>query len=590
LSPSLRAIRHTLRLLRPYRALAALILLLLVMQTALAVADPLILRHLIDGLAATTRARFELVVMVGAVFFAVIILRSALEFALGVGYARLGTCLTRDLRSELMASVVRLPYPTFQRYSTGDLMARINDDVAALERFITESLVMVVLDSVLVIVTLGVLLHFNLPLTLLLLVLLPLHPALFRLVRGRVRQAAREQRSRNATHVAWVKDILDGIQVVLAFRAGRAIRERYEEILRHLADTTYRWQVLRSIGPVLAEGASALLRTVVIIGYGGWLVLQGQLTLGSLVAFFLYSERLIAPLVRLFRVNIVLQSSLASFERIWELLPEGSWYEGASILGPRQETATVRHLGGDDAADLASDPPGGHQTVGIQVDRLSFQYETGEVAAVEGVSLVVPAGGQVALVGASGSGKSTLLMLLAGLFESEVGSITYRWPDGTPVSPGKLRLGFVPQETFLFNLTLRENLLLVRPEATEEMLQRAMRLACIDDLPLDESVGNRGERLSGGQRQRVAVARALLYEPHVLLLDEATSALDPELEARLLANLRQLGLTLILATHRIHAVQDFPRLYVFRHGRIVGEGTHEELLAGCEAYRELLGL
>jgi len=187
----------------------------------------------------------------------------------------------------------------------------------------------------------------------------------------------------------------------------------------------------------------------------------------------------------------------------------------------------------------------------------------------------------VALVGASGSGKSTFLLLLAGLLEPDGGTIRYNSCDGSEPTP---KVALVPQETFLFDLSVEENLRLVRPEATAKEIQLACELAVLEDIPLSVPVGNRGDRLSGGQRQRVAIARAILYQPAVLLLDEATSALDPELEFRILSNLAKLETTLVFATHRLNVVRDFDLICVFDNGEIIAQGSHDELMR-IPAYR-----
>jgi len=478
-----------------------------------------------------------------------------------------------SLRHRLFDRFQRLDARFHDRHSTGGLMSRTNADLREIEALFDSipGAVSALLSAVAVAV---ILFLTNAPLAALSLLCLPLLAALTLRFSRRLHPLVLGVQEDLAALSETVEETVSGVRVVKGFGAEgtRAARLRAE------ADRVYEWSLEVARVRARYEPIFDLLPTlglVVVLGYGGHLMLENRLTVGELVAFNAYLLFLVWPLRRMGQVVGEVQQGLAAASRVAEVLetkPRITDRPGSRPLPPSCSGAEVRFRG------------------------VRFGHE--EETVLDGLDLTVPAGTSVALVGPTGCGKTTAAMLVGRFYDPDEGAVLLDGVDTRELRLAELRraVGLVFEETFLFSGTVRKNIAFADPDASDEEVQRAARLAGAEDfireLPegYDTPLGERGYSLSGGQRQRIAIARAILADPRVLVLDDATSAVDPTKEHEIRAALKTAmrGRTAIIIAHRPATVALADRVALMEEGRVVVEGTHEELLATSDRYREIL--
>lgn len=473
----------------------------------------------------------------------------------------LSRTIEKEQREELFGFLLTRPFAFFERQRVGDLMSRIGDDVGSVRMATGPGLMSFLQAFSLLPVTLGLMIHGSPRLTLAVMAPFALLGLGFYVIGKASHRIQQKLQLVTSELNTFSHETISGEKVVQAFGLENQRIEGFLELSRRQAGLSIRQSaIFSSYGPLamLMGGLAAL----VLVSFGGGLVLSHVLTLGDLTAFTGYLAALSWPVMSLGWAANLFQRARAGQERIDQIFasPENGLPESTAV-------------------NLSEHP------TSLRLEALAHRFETGR--GLGPLDLDIPSGGSLAILGSIGSGKTVLLQVLAGLREAHSGCLRV---DGVALQPQNLRqhwagIGWVPQEAFLFSTTLKENLAMGRPEATDEELWDVARVVCLDDLirrlpaGMETVVGERGVALSGGERQRTALARALLRHPRLMLLDDALSAVDAETESRILDNLRAfLGRsTLVLATHRVFVAELCDRVLVLEEGQPIEYGSPAEL-------------
>jgi ATP-binding cassette, subfamily B, bacterial len=475
-----------------------------------------------------------------------------------------------DLRSTLgfLDHMVRLPFQFFQQRSDGDLMMRLGSNSTVREMVTSKSLA-AILDGVFVLVYGAVVVAVNAKLGAIVFGLVVLEMLVFMVARGRYQRLMAENLEKDARSQSYLVQLLGGIETLKTAGEEQRAVEHYSNLYVEGQNVNLRRTFLDARVDAIREGIAGA-APLILLALGATAVMRGEMTLGSMLAVNSLATSLFGPLSELIGSALDLQLVRSHVDRVDDVLH----------TEPEQDVAKVRTP---------------HELGGAIAGRgLRFRYAENMPYVVDGVNVDIPAGKSVAIVGPSGSGKTTLLNLLAGLYKPSEGSIFY---DGRAVAEldavaVRRQVGFVPQHPYVFGASIRENIALTRPEATLDQVIAAARAAClhddVDKMPMsyDTPVSDGGASLSGGQRQRIALARAVLRQPKALFLDEGTSALDNATEARVIANLDCLPCTRLTVAHRLSTVRNADVILVMVGGKLVEQGSHDELYAqGGEYYR-----
>ncbi len=564
---------HTLaRLAAPYKLRTALALGSLLAATLTALAPPYLAKLAIDrGIAKQDLTALGVVVLL----FLLAGLASWGATAAQTYYTGwTGERILADLRTTLFRHLQRLSLGFYERNRTGVIISRLTNDVEALDQLVTEGVTALVKNSLLLVGSAAILFVLDWRLALATLVALPAMAVATALFRSRSARAYRAVRERLGLVTASLAEDIAGIRVLQAFTCEEASRRRFREVNAHYREANQRTVVLSGLYFPFVDFLSSA-ATAVVLGYGGYLVSGGSLTVGTLFAFIGYLTNFFDPVQDLSQLYNTFLSATAALDKIMDVLdeqPEVRDRPGARALARVQ----------------------GH----VHFDQVRFGYGSGPEV-LHGIELHVRAGTTVALVGHTGAGKSTIAKLLARFYDPRSGGITIDGIDLRDASQESLRrqLGIVPQEGFLFAGTVRENVAFGRPDARPEEVVAAAQAVGAHEFVMqmqrgyETELGERGHRLSLGQRQLVAFARALLADPRILILDEATSSVDIGTERRIESALRRLlaGRTAFIIAHRLSTIRNADLIVVLEHGRIVEQGSHDQLLARRGLYTSLYG-
>ena len=561
LKPFFALVRRT----NPSYGKLAFALALSVVTTLVSLLIPLLTKQLVDGFSMSNLSGMQ-IGLIALVFFVQAGLSAYATYALNYN----GQKIISGLRDLLWKKIIKLPVSYFDTNASGETVSRVTNETMVVKELITTHISGFITGIISVIGSLTILFIMNWKLTLLVLVVVPLAALILVPIGRKMFSISRETQDETARFTGLLNQILPEIRLVKASNAEDVEYGRGKMGISSLFKLGVREAKVQSlVGPLISLVLMAAL--VAVIGYGGMQVSSGELTAGALVAFILYLFQIIMPMGQITTFFTQLQKSIGATERMIEILAEE---EEDTVTGKQIENA---HLP-------------------IQLDRVSFGYKPDQLILKE-VSAVIEAGKVTAIVGPSGGGKTTLFKLLERFYSPTAGSIRLGDEpiDTYSLESWREHIGYVSQESPLMSGTIRENICYgLERDVTDAEIEKAAEMAYalnfIKELPnqFDTEVGERGIMLSGGQRQRIAIARALLRNPSILMLDEATSSLDSQSEKSVQQALEVLmeGRTTIVIAHRLSTVVDADQLLFVEKGEITGRGTHHELMASHDLYRD----
>lgn len=527
-------------------------------------------KYLIDDVIPSndlTKLKWLIVIVVVA-----IVIQSVTSYSLTQILSVEAQHLIAKLRSQVQKHIIKLPIRYFDNAKTGELVSRIMTDVEGVRNLVGTGFAQMIGGVLTAVISLFLLISISPMMTLY--VLLPV--VVFGLVSlkafGKIRPIFRERGKINAQVTGRLTETLGGIRVIKGFNAEaqeiKTFEKGVEELFLNVKASLTATSFVTSAGALLLGLASAG-----IMGIGGYMIMEGEMTFGDFLAFTLYLGFMIAPIVQMSNIGSQLTEAFAGLDRTEEIM------NTPLESDDRKRTRMLESIIGE-----------------VEFKDVSFAYESGKEV-VKSINFNAPAGSVTALVGTSGSGKTTIAGLAATFLNPDSGQILLDGLDLQAVTLDSFRsqLGVVLQDDFLFEGTIRENILFPRPEASDEEVQKAVKAAHVQEfsdrfeLGLDTLIGERGVKLSGGQRQRIAIARAILANPRILILDEATSNLDTESETLIQASLKELmkGRTTFVIAHRLSTIRQADQILVIEQGRIVERGKHDDLIELKGRYYQL---
>ncbi|TMM19437.1 MAG: ATP-binding cassette domain-containing protein [Actinobacteria bacterium] len=563
-------LRLAVRYLRPHVRKEGEMFVYALLGLAFTVVFPFAFRRLLDG--AIPSGKFSEVLLVLGALGAAFVVSLLANLRRAFLSAKVSSSVVRQIRTEMFQRLQSLSLGWFSRHQQGDVISRLFNDVALLEQGLSQTLREGAFQALSLLVSAIVLLILNPLLAVIVLLGAPLIAGVYRaMAKGAQRRSIAVQEQLGG--VLTIASENYGAQgVVKAFALEAKEMARFGRSSNRLFDSEVRLQLFGGLFSLSVNMIVTFLR-LVVLGFGAWLILHHHLTIGGLVAFVSLMGEVLSPVTELTNIGQQLQSATGALVRINEVLDE-----------------TPEIVDNPDATQLAP------MSREVRLNGVGFSYSP-ERRTLEGIDAAIPAGSRVAFVGPTGAGKSSVLALLTRFYDPTEGSVTIDDRDIRHVTLESLRgqIGVVFQDTFLFDNTVRENIAMGRPSASDAEVEAAARAAELHDfvttLPRGYAtlVGERGGRLSGGQRQRLAIARALLRDPAILLLDEATSALDPRTERLIADTLERVGQgrTTIAVTHRLTSIVDYDRIFVIVDGQLVEQGNHDELVAAGRVYATL---
>lgn len=572
----MKSIKQYMEFVKPYKWLIFWTIVIGVLKFAIPLLIPLLLGYVIDniinGEMPTAEKTKQLYTLMGIMFGIFLIARPPVEYLRQYLAQLVGSKILYDLRDSLFDHLQRLSLRFYSNRKAGEIISRVIHDVEQTKVFVITGLMNVWLDMATILIAIVIMLTFDIKLTIIAIALFPLYGFAVKYFYARLRSLTRERSQKLAELQGHLHERVQGIAVTRSFALEDYEQEQFdhynERFLNKAIDHT-KWNAYTfAVTNTITDLAPLL-----VIAYAAYEVINGNLTVGTMVAFVGYMERVYSPLRRLINSSTVLTQSVASIDRVFELKNEP--YD----ITDKEDATELTNVRGQ-----------------IDIENVSFAYEK-EKYVLNDVNLHVKQGETIALVGMSGGGKSTLVSLLPRFYDVSSGSIKVDGIDIRDVKQRSLRdnIGMVLQDNVLFSESIAVNIRMGNPYATDEEVVAAAKAAnaheFIMDLPegYDTLVGERGVKLSGGQRQRVAIARVFLKDPPLLIFDEATSALDLESEQMIQSALEKLAAnrTTFIVAHRLATITHADRIVVIEHGKITESGTHEQLMRKQGSYYDL---
>jgi ATP-binding cassette subfamily B multidrug efflux pump len=556
--------------LRRYRANLVLGFGALAIKAVLAVVQPVAMRSAIDAL--TAGRGLSPVLGFAALLAGLSAVKGFFQYWMRVILIGMSRDVEYDLRNGIFSRLVSLDSSFYGRVRTGDILARATNDMNAVRMMLGPGVMYWFETSLTLVFAVTVMLFVDWPLTLIALIPAPLVSVAVLIFGRKIHDRFESIQAMFSDISSRVQENLSGVRVIRGYVQESAELAEFERLNRAYLRESLRLAKIDGVFDPLLQALVGL-AFLIVLAAGGWRLASGHINLGSFVMFNTYMGMLVWPMIAMGWVANLMQRGRASLGRVREILNERP-----RIAAPRPPIALPLPLRG-------------------QIEFHNASVHFGDRAALAQVNLQIPGGAAVAIVGHTGSGKTTLANLIPRLLDPAEGFVTLDGIDLRDLDPQELRraIGYVPQETYLFSATLKENIAFGAPNAPEDEILRAAEIAGLGpDLAgfpagLDTLVGERGLTLSGGQKQRAAIARALLRDPRILILDDALASVDTATEERILTELAALmrGRTVILISHRVSTVRSAGKIVVLEHGRIVAQGSHEELLRQGGFYADL---
>ncbi|MED4885580.1 ABC transporter ATP-binding protein [Lysinibacillus sp. FSL R7-0073] len=572
------SIKRYMRFVKPYSWEIVLTIVIGIVKFAIPLFIPLLIKIVLDDIIAADdltdgEKTKELLYWLGGTIIVFFIIRPPIEYYRQYFAQHVSNKVLFDIRKEIYAHLQRLSLKYYANTRAGDVISRVINDVEQTKNFVMTGLMNVWLDLATIVIAVIIMLTMDIKLTLVALLAFPFYALSVKYFFGKLRDLTRKRSQALAGVQSYLHERVAGMSIIKSFTLEKHEQKLFDEangeFLEKALDQT-KWNAKSfAVVNTITDVAPLL-----VIAYAGYEVINGTLSVGTMVAFIAYIERLYGPLRRLVSSSTTLTQSIASMDRMFDLMDEP--YEVKNKV---------------DARDLRS------ATGEIRFDNVSFQYEKEGISILNNINFTINPGETVAFVGMSGGGKSTIISLIPRFYDATDGVVTIDGQDVRDVTLHSLRsqIGIVLQDNILFSDSVKENILMGKPDATDEQVIEAAKAANAHDFIMtlpngyDTKVGERGVKLSGGQKQRVAIARVFLKNPPILILDEATSALDLESEALIQESLEDLAheRTTIIIAHRLSTITHADKILVIDHGLLIESGTHEQLMTKQGTYYDL---